>query len=1242
MASPIEQAPPFNASSRDVPFTSFRLSHANASHIHDTSRVVLIGPIPSDWLRRHQKIWLARVTRSSDQEFKAAWSSVFPDTDPPPPPAPPPAPMGNVTVPPSLRRGSNSTVTGSGILSSTLKGTSPIAMSHSNRRVSYSAKPGQLSARNSQHESQNRSGDALSVKKLRKSPMAGPSRSLDNDNDSHKPASNAASRSSSHYVDVESRFPSSADATPTESQYLSEPLRIGSPTPFTRYGEGMPFVEVGSSRGRSIRRFSSSGGSARPSSAFEPSSYTSTQSFATARGSVSRSESRRALSPPSSSIYSRRSRSQESTASTIRPIRTIPTPVATSISAGSLTTLNHLGIGIMAHFQNVPQNSAMSSLASILQRDNEGRRLRSASPTLQRTADPGSVLERRRTRRSEDEDEDHRSHESGSDSLRELEFNFLPERTINNSGDVYDVVVDGSSLLGAIGPELAIDGSGDNAEYRLQKGQVVMIDRVLVGIKSANVRTLPSDFNESDHVHLNVVERAREYLVVARYLGEEHTPFVLQLYKTLIAPAISTGRTSTSVAYTIPLDRKVVNINLFSSLDKSLALWKSRDDNGKVDGRTTLYVLRFRAPSTSMAWYGFVRSVLGGRAVKDMIVQVPDLEASLRITIPWEDIRRHNLRVLADTRRREEGEVEEPEDVNGSHAEQTPISHIADYAISTALDILERVPAYRETVTYWRQHERLGLAWRRYDRIEWLHDVNEQHMFAAWALRKTHELELRPKVHYPTFAPSPAAPTQSLVEPPPIEGFLIRLTQHSGNSTHLGRLFYKQFYFMCHDNLLVFCKPHHATPPAFEKPFSLTDSSGSRTFIHEFTPYPIKDGQIEWLDGTRVRDSHKLKELDEIALSEMYRRLYQMLTSSGFIDLCDVNEVRPVQRDPDVDSQIGAGQGVNFNQSARNDNNNYEDGTVTEFDDDRVFELVLKSGLVVRLQAFNKTTRDEWIRRLDELCIYWHARREADTRALSSLKADNLAQLHIDEEMESQIGESASKWEALRGIADPEIYNVCPLGFCRSITVCTLAHVKLKTVNTKLCLKMEGQLFFKIRKQATFKMNYIVICHGHLIIYEEQSRSASGVEVPKIYHKKRDIIPLKECYVYSGILTEADLVSQNNSFNISAAPGMYSLPRIYSDGTTASDDEFSRCFVLWRASSTSTLAPKDAAYSFKSQHKKVSGNNRFYAVEKLGTAGKGLMFMARSRMEKELWVSVLTDEIGRIQEKCITHHEVPS
>ncbi|KAK9451521.1 Pleckstrin homology domain-containing protein [Limtongia smithiae] len=1224
-----------------VQFTSFRLSHASPSHMHSTSRSVLIGPIPSDWLRRHQKVWLARIARSSDQEFKQAWSSTFPDSSLPS--HPPPTLAGVATAAVSLR----GVPIGNNNISSSVRsygtsipraGTSPRSIP----RGSLSQYPGfhdTAQSTNSSPGGQQQFHDASAA------PLS--------------TAAGASSISSSRYHEAPSHF-----STPAHSPMLSPKFAphnspsAGTVKPFQRYSDGnVDFAEIprSLSRGRLTSRFPSSG---YQGSAFAPSSYTSTQSFRTARApsSVSdvtetersRSRSRRP-SPSAGAMYTRRSVSHDSVASTLRPLRPAGTSLRSMIATSTVSDAQDPNRGqiIVPQFNRVQKNAAKSSLATILQRDAEVRRQSRSSVSDSHSQRDSDVLSRRRLLDDDDEDE-HGSHNSDNDSLQQLDFNFLPERVAHhNEDEVYDVVVDGASILGAMGPELATAAAGSNSDgttgYQLKPGQIVKIDRVLIVIKSATVRSLPSDYNESDHTQLNSVERAREYVVAARYTGDDAVPFVLQFYKTLTIPAIDNDPELPAVAYTIPLDRRVANVSIFSSLDKSLALWQSVGEKSKYP-KTMIYILRFRAPSASIAWYGFFRSVFGGKVVRDMVVQVPDLEASLRIVIPWDEIRARNLRKLGSVWHNETQQAEVTQQQHSNDEEGT-IEDLTEYTIQTALNILDQVPEFRETVAYWREHERLGLAWRRYDRIEWLRDVNEQHMYAAWALRKTHELELRPKVHYPTFAPSPTARAQTLVEPPPIEGFLIRLTQHSGNRSHMGRLFYKQFYFMCHDNLLVFCKPHHATPPAFEKPFSMTEASGTHKFVHEFTPYPMKNGQIEWLDSSKEHNYHKLKELDEIALSEVYRKLYQILTSAGFIDLSDVDDVRPVLRNTTVDSNIGVGDGVNFNQSGRNDSTNYEDGVITNFDDDRVFELVLRSGLVIRLQAFNKITRDEWISRLNELRIYWRSRTESDARTLTALKADNLAQLHIDEEMESQIGEAASKWEALRGVADPEIYNVCRLGFCRSITI-------------------KGQLFYKLRRQATFQLSYVVICHGHLIIYEAQSRARTGVEVPKIYHKKSDVIPLRECYVYSGILTEADLANPSNSFTTSTAPGMYSLPRIYRDGTTASDDEYSRCFVVWRPKpGKPAMTGEDAAKAFRKQQlqkkKKLkrskvaavadpeaagSGDvgandeNKFYRANKLGISGAAIMMMARSRMEKELWVSVLADEIGRIQDKCITHH----
>ena len=47
----------------------------------------------------------------------------------------------------------------------------------------------------------------------------------------------------------------------------------------------------------------------------------------------------------------------------------------------------------------------------------------------------------------------------------------------------------------------------------------------------------------------------------------------------------------------------------------------------------------------------------------------------------------------------------------------------------------------------------------------------------------------------------------------------------------------------------------------------------------------------------------------------------------------------------------------------------------------------------------------------------------------------NLKQLNMDEEMESIMGQFGRKWEVSRTMASSELYNVCGLSSCRTITV---------------------------------------------------------------------------------------------------------------------------------------------------------------------------------------------------------------
>ena len=64
-------------------------------------------------------------------------------------------------------------------------------------------------------------------------------------------------------------------------------------------------------------------------------------------------------------------------------------------------------------------------------------------------------------------------------------------------------------------------------------------------------------------------------------------------------------------------------------------------------------------------------------------------------------------------------------------------------------------------------------------------------MYGTIAMQKSHELELRPKQHYPTNLLNEGKATADLIEPTPIEGFLIRLTSQRGRDQRMGKMFFQ-------------------------------------------------------------------------------------------------------------------------------------------------------------------------------------------------------------------------------------------------------------------------------------------------------------------------------------------------------------------------------------------------------------------------------------------------------------------
>lgn len=193
----------------------------------------------------------------------------------------------------------------------------------------------------------------------------------------------------------------------------------------------------------------------------------------------------------------------------------------------------------------------------------------------------------------------------------------------------------------------------------------------------------------------------------------------------------------------------------------------------------------------------------------------------------------------------------------------------------------------------------------------------------------------------------------------------------------------------------------------------------------------MSDGEITWL---KSGNDEFVQRHDEEAYAQQQRNVHNMSEADGYIDLCKVTNVRLVHRGSSpADPNIGEGPAVDF-QTEPTDSRR-DDGDTQEFDDDRTFEMSLENGLVVRLQAYDAETRDEWVKRLDTLVKYWKMRRDDDAAELRAVRQRNLKILEIDEEMESFVGQFAKKWEVKKAEASPHLHNLCSLSGCRAIKV---------------------------------------------------------------------------------------------------------------------------------------------------------------------------------------------------------------
>lgn len=137
-------------------------------------------------------------------------------------------------------------------------------------------------------------------------------------------------------------------------------------------------------------------------------------------------------------------------------------------------------------------------------------------------------------------------------------------------------------------------------------------------------------------------------------------------------------------------------------------------------------------------------------------------------------------------------------------------------------------------------------------RTRWIVVIEQGNLSSIGAYIKTHNLELRPKTHYPTKVR--LGFEKFFEEPVPVEGFLVRLTAANGRQARFGRLFYKRLYFTTHDHMLFYCSPSKAAPPPPPKMFQEPNSqevdgdTNEMPLMWATTPYKLKNGHVQWLE----------------------------------------------------------------------------------------------------------------------------------------------------------------------------------------------------------------------------------------------------------------------------------------------------------------------------------------------------------------------------------------------------------
>ncbi|GES72911.1 PH domain protein [Rhizophagus clarus] len=426
-------------------------------------------------------------------------------------------------------------------------------------------------------------------------------------------------------------------------------------------------------------------------------------------------------------------------------------------------------------------------------------------------------------------------------------------------------------------------------------------------------------------------------------------------------------------------------LSLFSSSDYTILI--TQPAKHYVKG----FILNPRTISLSIQWYQTIYKLFPESVNKpipcSLDVIIPDLDVKLRIP-------------LCDNNNEEGGGC------NNEDNKVFTLSNVrAEEVINVVLNELSEITEWDDVLNKWVKSSNLRLCWKSYEKLEWINLKENGYIWndllnSPQFVEQAHQLQLRPIEHYPTTVK--LSDGTKLTEPPPIEGYLIKMTNNKSQNNKS-----RKYYFTSQNNYLFFLNPLKASPPPPPNVSTVTNEDDGIQLCDNAQQHPLIYAVSPYIQDKIVGNN------DTFMKSDMKRKAKQILHATGFIDLIEIVEIKCLKNDGKIEENL---------------EENLDDEVEGE---GCLFQLLLKNGGIVSLKAYSKQTRKEWVKHLNELANYWKARLKQDVR----IRIDNIkTNQSIYRENKNNNELRDHNWENFKSYADPVIWNGCILDGCRGIT----------------------------------------------------------------------------------------------------------------------------------------------------------------------------------------------------------------